>query len=60
MDRYPVANDSDPSRDVDYVLQRVIDENQGRKRTPLHLTPRRASTICRMAPFRRVQQCGRV
>jgi hypothetical protein len=60
MDRHLVADDSDPSRVVDYVLRRVIDENRGRRRTALHLAPQRTSMIRHTTPFCRVQQCGRV
>jgi hypothetical protein len=60
MGRYLLADNSDPSRVMDHVLQRIIKEIRAKRMTALHLTPRRTSAIRRTAPFRRIQQCGRV
>jgi hypothetical protein len=60
MNRYLFANGSNPGQAMDHVLRRIIDENRGRHRIVLHLTPQRTFAIRRTTPLRCVQQRRRV
>jgi hypothetical protein len=58
MGRHPIANNSNPGRTLDHVLQWVAYENQSRCWLALHFTPWETCALRYTPPFSGVKQRG--